>query len=375
MKKIIFLIQKELLQVSRDRIMLRILFVIPLVQLFLLGYAITTDVKNIDLLLCDFDRSILSRDLTQHFTHTPYFHIIPCKVNAGAIEKELLQGKCVIALVIPEKFGKELEKGLHPEIQILVDGQNSNTSAVALGYCNRILLQFMRECMTKLKIKTSISIGKLKTISSSSRVWYNPELKSVYYMIPGIISLILMIITMLLTGLTIVRERELGTLEQLMVTPIKPWQFIAGKTIPFSMLGILEMGIAMTFGVLWFNVPILGSLPLLTLLAAIFILTTLGLGIFISTLADTQQQALFFSWFFLVNFILLSGFFYPIENMPAWIQAITYINPLRYFIRILRELFLKGSGLEILWPELSALLAIGITIFFLAVIRFKKRIG
>ncbi|MBN2143619.1 MAG: ABC transporter permease [Candidatus Aureabacteria bacterium] len=374
MKKIIFLIQKELLQVSRDRNMLRIIFVIPLVQLLILGYAITTDVKNLDLILCDFDHSNLSRDLMNHFSYTEYFHIVPFSGKNGEIEKKIRAGRALIALVIPDQFGKEIEKGSVPEIQILLDGQNSNTSAVALGYCNRILLQFARKNMALHRRSDPFHAVKTKIIRSDSQVWYNPELKSVYYMIPGIISILLTIITMLLTGLAIVRERELGTLEQLMVTPVKSWQLIAGKTIPFAILGFIEMGIAMTFGVLWFKVPFLGNLAFMTLLAAVFILTTLGLGIFISTLVNTQQQALFISWFFLVCFILLSGFFYPLENMPAWIQWITYINPLRYFIQILRELFLKGAGLTALWPELAALSGMGIGIFFMAVIRFKKRI-
>ena len=178
---------------------------------------------------------------------------------------------------------------------------------------------------------------------------------------------------MSLTGMAIVKEREIGTLDQLLVTPLSAWQIIAGKTLPFAFLGFLEMGFALAFGVLWFKVPVVGSLPLLALLAAVFIFTTLGLGIFISTLVDTQQQALFLAWFFLVSFILLSGFFYPIENMPAWVQVITYANPLRYFIEILRELFLKGAGPRVLWPELLALLSMGLIIFPLATLRFRGR--
>jgi len=373
MKRIWYLVKKELRQVSRDINMLRVIFVIPMIQLMVLGYAITTDIKNLDILICDFDNSSVSRDLTERFSHSEYFTFINAPCTSGHIEQYLFTGKAVIALTIPKNFAEDLKTHDKPEIQILLDGQNSNTSAVALGYCNRILLQFMQESVTRDLRRAPAFARSVHTIAPVSRVWYNPELKSVYYMIPGIISLLLMTITMLLTSLAIVKEREIGTLEQLMVTPLTSGQIIAGKTIPFAFLGFMEMGIAMTFGVLWFKVPIVGSLPLLAFLSAAFILTCLGLGIFISTLVNTQQQALFISWFFLVTFILLSGFFYPIENMPQWVQTITLVNPLRYFIEILRELFLKGAGLSVLWPELLSLLGLGTTIFTLATLRFHKR--
>jgi len=353
--------------------MLRVIFIVPMIQLLVLGYAITTDIKNLNILICDFDGSSISRDLIERFSHTEYFTQVTEDCKAGDIEQHLFAGKAVIALVIPEDFGEDLETRRQPEIQILLDGQNSNTSAVALGYCNRILLQFMQDTLRKTINRQPLLSRSVHMIMPVSRAWYNPELKSVYYMIPGIISILLTTITMLLTSMAIVKEKEIGTLEQLMVTPLTSAQIIAGKTIPFAILGFIEMSVAMTFGVLWFKVPIVGSLPLLTLLSATFILTSLGLGIFISTIVNTQQQALFLSWFFLVSFILLSGFFYPIENMPVWVRVITYGNPLRYFIEILRELLLKGAGLGVLWPELCCLLGMGTTIFILAALRFRKR--
>jgi len=375
MGKIFHLIKKELRQVLRDRNMLRVIFIVPMIQLMVLGYAITTDIKNLKIRICDFDGSEISRDLIERFSHTEYFIIKDSPCGHGKIESHLFRGEVVLALVIPQHFGRDLETLKQPEIQILLDGQNSNTSAVALGYCNRILMQFMQDTLEK-KIARAPNIARsIHFIEPVSRAWYNPELKSVYYMIPGIISILLTIITMLLTSLAIVKEREIGTLEQLMVTPISSGQIIAGKTIPFALLGFIEMSVAMTFGVLWFKIPIVGSLPVLALLAATFILTTLGLGIFISTIVNTQQQALFTSWSFLVTCILLSGFFYPIENMPEWVQIITLVDPLRYFIEILRELFLKGAGLNILWKEMAALLSIGTFIFTMATLRFHKRIS
>jgi len=375
MKKIWHLVRKELFQVTRDPNMLRVIFVVPMIQLLVLGYAITTDIKNLDILICDLDGSSISRNLIERFSHTEYFKQVNQSCAAGDIERHLFAGHAVVALVIPKDFGQDMETQRRPEIQILLDGQNSNTSAVALGYCNRILLQFMQDNMSKAFGRNPVLARSVRFISPVSRAWYNPELKSVYYMIPGIISILLTIITMLLTSMAIVKEKEIGTLEQLMVTPLTSAQIIAGKTIPFAFLGFIEMSVAMTFGVLWFKVPIVGSLPVLALLAATFILTSLGLGIFISTIVNTQQQALFLSWFFLVSFILLSGFFYPIENMPRWCQIITYGDPLRYFIEILRELFLKGAGLRVLWPELFSLLGIGGAIFILATLRFHKRIA
>jgi ABC-2 type transport system permease protein len=375
MGKIAHLVKKELLQVSRDTNMLRVIFLVPMLQLMVLGYAITTDIKNLDVLIVDRDRSTISRSLTERFSHTEYFNVSQAQFTPGNVESCLFRGEAVLALVIPRAFGRDIETGKNPELQILLDGQNSNASAVALGYCNRILLEFMQDNLAGHIARNPRLARSIRFIAPVSRIWYNPELKSVYYMIPGIISILLTIITMLLTSLAIVKEREIGTLDQLMVTPLTSWQIIAGKTIPFAFLGFLEMGVAMTFGVLWFKVPIVGSLPLLALLAGVFILTTLGLGIFISTLVNTQQQALFLSWFFMVSFILMSGFFYPIENMPKWAQAITYVNPLRYFIEILRELFLKGAGLYALWPEVLRLLCIGVVIFTLATLRFQKRIA
>ncbi|MFZ5564185.1 MAG: ABC transporter permease [Thermodesulfobacteriota bacterium] len=373
-KKVLHLVRKELWQVFRDINMLRIIFIVPMVQLFVLGYAITTDIRNLDILICDYDNSALSRDLSERFSHTEYFVAEKDEGPPGNVERHLFTGRADLALVIPARFGRDLETGNRPEVQVLVDGQNSNTAAVAAGYANRILFAFMQDHLqTRSGAGGRAAFSPVRLITPEGRVWYNPELKSVYYMIPGIISILLTIVTMLLTSQAIVREREIGTLEQLMVAPLSPWQIIAGKTIPFAALGFIEMGVAMTFGVLWFKVPIVGSLPLLALMAAVFIMTTLSLGIFISTLVDTQQQALFVSWFFLVSFILLSGFFYPIDNMPGWVQVITYINPLRYFIEILRELFLKGAGLNVLWPELTCLAAIGTTIFTLAIARFRAR--
>jgi ABC-2 type transport system permease protein len=369
------LVRKELRQVFRDPMMLRIIFLMPLAQLFVLGYAVTFDVKNVALLAIDRDVTSASRGLVDRFA--PNQHLIVKRIgDPGArVEGYLRRGEAMIAIVIPKDFGRSLETGRPTEIEILLDGSNSNTAGIALGYCNRIIYRFAADRAAEGLARAPSITRAPRFIEPETRIWYNPELKSVYFMIPGIIAILLTIITMLLTGLAIVKERETGTLEQLLVTPLKPWQIIAGKTIPFAMLGIAEMALATTAGVLWFGIPLAGNVALLALLGITFIIATLGLGVLISTIAGTQQQALFVTWFFLQIFIMLSGLFYPIENMPRAVQTITVINPLRYFIAINREIFLKGGGLDVLWPELRALLIIGICVFGFATMRFHKRAG
>jgi ABC-2 type transport system permease protein len=381
---VIHLVRKELRQVFRDPMMLRVIFVMPLFQLFVLGYAINFDVKNIGMIVIDRDDTQASRGLVDRFGNSRHFIVRRIADPGNGIELYLRRGEAIVALVIPQRFERDLETGRSPQVDILLDGENSNTAGIALGYCNRILYRFMSD-QRAARSAASGAVGgaaparsaailrDVRLVEPETRIWYNPELKSVYFMIPAIVSILLTVITMLLTGLAIVKEREAGTLEQLLVTPLKPWQIIAGKTIPFAMLGIAELALATTIGVLWFRIPVEGNVALLALLAFTFILTTLGLGVFISTMASTQQQALFMTWFFLQIFVILSGIFYPIENMPRAVQYITYINPLRYFVAINRELFLKGGGFTVLWPELRSLLLIGVCVFGFAVMRFHKR--
>ncbi len=376
MKGVLHLVRKELRQIFRDPMMLRIVFLMPLMQLFILGYAVTFDVKNVRMLMIDRDGTSASRGLVDRFAHSEHFVMKRIGDPGKGIEGYLRRGEATLAIVIPKHFGRSLETGRPTEVEILLDGQNSNTAGIALGYCNRIIYRFASDRAAEGLARSPSSITRAaRFIEPETRIWYNPELKSVYFMIPGIIAILLTIITMLLTGLAIVKERETGTLEQLLVTPLKSWQIIAGKTIPFAMLGMAEMALATTVGVLWFGIPIAGNMALLALLGLTFILATLGLGVLISTMAGTQQQALFITWFFLQIFILLSGLFYPIENMPRAVQAITAINPLRYFVAINREIFLKGGGLDVLWPELRSLLIIGVCVFGFATLRFHKRAG
>ena len=365
MQKILYLIRKEFLQVFRDKAMLGIIFVAPIIQLILLGYAITTDVKNVKLLFCDKDCSKVSRMIAQSFVNSPHFNVSLARGSYYSIESLLRNGDYDGAVVIPEGFEKDLGRR-SGEIQILIDGQNANKSTVVLSYCKGIILNTMKG------YRDQNSAGGIVPVIN---IRYNPLLRSVNYMIPGIVGILLTIMTMVLTSLAIVREKEIGTLEQLMVTPLKSWQIIAGKSVPFVIISLIAMGIELGVGILWFKIPVRGSIFTLLVASICFLSATLGMGIFVSTLVSTQQQALFICWFLTVVFVLLGGLFFPLENMPDWVQKMTIINPLKYFIRVAREVTLKGVGIRLIADDLRALIIIGATIFTFSSLRFHKRIS
>ena len=288
--------------------------------MFILGYAITTDVKHLSTVVCDLDHSPSSRELIEAFHYSGYFDLNHETRRPQEIRGFLDREKAVMGLVIPVHFSRDLKSGKRPKVQLILDGQNSNSSAIAMGYSQRIIQDFLQKKLEDRLRREPELLGFIHTIDPVVRVWYNPNLKSAYFMIPGIIALLITIVTALLTGLSIVREREIGTLEQLMVTPIKPWQLILGKVIPFAILGYIEFCIAITVAVLWWRIPFIGSIPTLALFIAAYVLTTLGLGVLISTTVKTQQQALFLIWFVIIFAILMSGFFLTIDNMPESLQ-------------------------------------------------------
>ena len=365
MGTLIRFVVKELKQIFRDRLMLRVIFIVPLFQLFILGYAITTDVKNVKLLFCDRDCSKVSRMISQSFVSSPYFRVKLARGSYYSIESLLRSGDYDGAVIVPAGFEEDL---IHKcgEVQILIDGQNANKSSVVLSYCKGIILNTMKAFGRKEGLGGIVPVINIR---------YNPLLKSVNYMIPGIVGVLLTIMTMVLTSLAIVREKEIGTLEQLMVTPLKSWQIIAGKSVPFVIISLIAMGIELGVGILWFKIPVRGSIFTLLLASICFLTATLGMGIFVSTLVSTQQQALFICWFLTVVFVLLGGLFFPLENMPDWVQKMTVINPLKYFIRIAREVTLKGVGVRLIADDLKALIIIGVSIFTLSSLRFHKRIS
>lgn len=357
------LMKKELFQLLRDRNMVRLIFLMPMIQLLVLGYAINTDVKNIYIAVYDHDRSDLSREFVRSFSPGGYFVVRSTDVPLLDADRGFRENRFNAALIIPPGFTSRLELGQPATAGFIVDGANANSAAIAIGYANIIAYQFNRRML-----------GFTAPISMRQRVLYNPESESVNFMVPGIVAVLLTMITSMLTSMAIVREREVGTLEQLMVTPISTSALILGKTVPFAILGFIEMSIALAFAVLWFGIPFAGSWPLLYGLSFIFLFTTLGVGMFVSTITHTQQQAMFFAWFFMIFAIMTSGFFTPITNMPEVVQYITYLNPLRYFMVIVRGIMMKGSGVAELYPQILALLVFGVGIFTFSWLRFSKRV-
>jgi ABC-2 type transport system permease protein len=358
---------KEFIQIMRDKRMKAIVFVIPLIQTLAFGFAVTTDVNNIPTAVMDLDRSFESRELIRRFVASGYFTVKAAPESPAELQEQLDRGSSTIALQIDHGFSDDLKRGIPTAIQVLADGTDSNSATVALDYTNRIVAKYVRD----LAGPTASASGR---IDVRSRAWYNPELKSRNYNVPGVIAMVIMLTSLLLTSMAVVREREMGTMEQLMVTPLKPVELILGKTIPFALIGFVDMAFVTVFGLLVFRIPINGPLWLLPISTAIYLLSVLGFGLFISTIAKTQQQSLMSTFLFFMPAILLSGLMFPIESMPVIFQYITYVNPLRYFLIIIRGIFLKGNGFSILWPQMVPLLALGTAVIILSSLRFKKRL-
>jgi len=329
------MVRKEFYQVRQDRRMLGLSLAAPIVQVILLGYAATTDIKYSTMAVCDLDRTAQSRAFVREFTTSGYF------VHGWSVDKleeinPLLEhGQASVALVVPAGFSRDLSERITPEVQMLLDGADANTASILLSYANQIVAAYAQRAVGDLPgPAVAVPAGR---VMPEPRVWFNPELRSANFMVPGVVALVLMIVTMTLTALAIVKEKEIGTLEQLMVTPIKPYELILGKLIPFVIIGFLDVLVVLAIAYFWFDVPLRGSLALLFGLSGLFILTTLGLGLFISTIARSQQQAMLIAqFFFFMPFIYLSGFTFPISNMPTIIQYTTYLIPLRYFLEIVR---------------------------------------
>ncbi|MCX5801865.1 MAG: ABC transporter permease [Candidatus Eisenbacteria bacterium] len=372
MRRIAQVIDKEFRQVLRDKPMLAIIFIVPIVQLFILGFAITTEVKHVKLLVVDLDRSSVSREIVREFAHTDRFDLVSYASDLREIRQKMRAWQVQMALVIPPRFAGQLQRNLKPELQVVVDGVDGNTAGVSLGYARGILAEF-GATYAKEHIGAGQSM-RVRPVTAEERMWYNPDLSTQQFMIPGIVVVLLTILPMMLSAMSLVKEKEIGTLEQLMVTPLKRHELLAGKLIPFLLLSYVELGIVMTVAILFFKIPMNGSYVLLALLAFLYLFTTLGLGIFISTVGRSQQQAMFIAWFFMVFMIMLGGFFIPIENMPSAVQKLTYINPMRYFIYIIRDIFQKGSSLRFLVRDVIPMGVFGLLIFTFSVVKFQKRV-
>jgi ABC-2 type transport system permease protein len=369
------LLFKELAQIRRDRRLLAILLVAPVIQLTLLGYAATTDVRQIRLGIRDQDHSHYSREYARALSASDYFQVTRLSGSPRDDDARLVSGRLGLIAVIPSDFGARLSRGEPVAVQVLVDGADSNFAVHGLNYLQKATRLFSERLVRDVAAGTAGAISAVPALVVESRAWFNPDLRSRFYMVPGVMGLLLLVTTMLVTSMTLVKEREDGTMEQIIVTPLRPRELVAGKLLPFVLIGFIEVTLALAVTLAVFRVPLRGSALTLYLLSGLFLLTTLGLGLFISTLVRTQQQAMLVAAFFvMMPFALLSGFIFPVENMPAPIQALTAFIPLKYYLEIVRGIFLKGVGLSDLWPDALALLVFGAVILTLAVMKFHKRL-
>lgn len=369
-----FLFVKELIQVLRDRRLRVTLIFPPVFQLIIFGYAANLDVKNIHTAVRDMDHSVESRDLIARFTSSKYFNVVAYPQTLREIEDLIQKGEVVISLDIPADFSRKVKKGDTAPVQILVDGTESNTAMIALGYMGRILSEYSTTILLRRVNQEGVTDFEEAGVELEHRIWFNPNLESRLFYVPGVIGSIALLIPIILTAQAIVREREMGTLEQIMVTPIRSWELVVGKTLPFALIGLFDALMIALIGIFWFEVPLRGN-PLVLLLGNIlFLMSSVGIGLFISTVSSTQQQAQISTFFFAMPAFILSGFAFPLENMPEWLQGVTHINPLRYFLGIIRGVFLKGTGLDILWPEMVALAILGGLMILLSSLRFQKRL-
>jgi ABC-2 type transport system permease protein len=363
------LIWKEFLEIRMNPRLFGVVIVAPILQLTMLGYAATTDVRDVPLVVADGDRSAASRELVQRFEASPSFTVIETVTTVDQIDSFLESGDAWIALAIPAGYAADLAGGRGVTVQVAADGTDSNSTTAALGYATALIGGYAREL-----IASAAPAAAAGGIDARIRVWFNPELESRFFMVPGVLALVLLLVTANLAAMAIVREKEVGTLEQLNVTPLRRWELITGKLLPYGLIGLVDILLATAVAVFWFEVPLRGSFWLLMAISLIYVLCTLALGLLISTISETQQQAMMTAtFFFLMPMIYLSGFMTPIENMPEPIQWVTYIIPLRYFLVIVRGIFLKGVGFEVLMPQTAALAAWGLVVLALAILRSTKR--
>jgi ABC-2 type transport system permease protein len=352
------IIIKELRQTFREPRLRVMLFVPPVLQLVIFGFAVNLDVDNAKMAWTDGDRTPASRELLAAFEGSGRFEVVATPDSSEAMQKLIDDGRVQLAVNVLPGFAADRKRGREAQVQVLIDGTNSNTASLIASYSSQILSRF----------------AGVRSDGPETRVWFNPELKSRHYFVPGVLVNIIMIITVMLTAMAIVREKEIGTMEQLMVTPVRPIELMLGKTLPFAAVGVAQVILVTAAALLIFHVPFRGSPLLLLVCSVLYLMTTLGAGLFISTISQTQQQAMMSVFFFTVPAFMLSGFAFPIQNMPVSVQYLTYLNPLRYFMEIVRGIFLKGTGVETLWPQMLALFVYGCVVVMLSALRFRKKL-
>jgi ABC-2 type transport system permease protein len=364
---------KEFIQVFRDKRTRFILIGPPIIQMLVFGYAATYEIRHVPTVVVDFDHSQESRDLVSRFTSSPYFDVQRQLTDSRALGDMIEQGTATVGIEIHAGFAQSLRKGETAPLQVIVDATNSNTALIASGYVSQIALGFAQSYQQDRIARIAPQLVEVMPhVELESRPWYNPDLRSRWFFIPGIIGSLTLVLVITLTAFAVVREREIGTLEQIMVTPIRPVEFILGKTLPFFLIGLFDVSLIAVVGSLWFQVPFRGHVSVLVLGAVLFLLCMLGVGLLISTVSSTQQQAMVTAFFFIMPAITFSGFGFPISTMPLWLQKLTYLSPLRYFLVVLRGTYLKGNGMEILWPQMAAMAAFGVALLSVAILRFHK---
>ena len=370
MRTIIYIIQKEFIQIFRDKTMLPVIFILPIVQLIVLVYAATLEMKHIDMIVVDNDLSTVSRKLVSKFDGSPFFYVNSATFNIKEAEHEMTADNVDIILNIPAGFEKKLLKEKRSSLQLQINAINATAAGLTNAYANYVLADFNKNIITEYI--HSIPPAHQKTLNINYSFWYNPELNYKIYMLPGILVILITIIGMFLAALNIVREKEMGTIEQINVTPIVKYQFIFGKLFPFWVIAMFELAFGLTIGKLLFNIPMEGSLLLLFGFTAVYLIAALGIGLLISTLANTQQQVMFIVFFFMLTFVLMSGIFTPTESMPQWAHYVNILNPYAYFMRVIRMVLLKGSGFLDIYKEIVALIIYGTIVLSLAVWRYRK---
>jgi ABC-2 type transport system permease protein len=364
---------KEFIQVFRDKRTRFILIGPPIIQMMVFGYAANYEIRHVPTVVLDLDHSQESRELVSRFTSSPYFDVQRQLTNSRQLGDLIEQGKTTVGLEIDAGFAQKLRKGQTAPLQVIVDATNSNTALIASGYISQIAQGFAQDYQKdRIERIAPQLIEVMPSVELAPRPWYNPDLRSRWFFVPGIIGSLTLVLVITLTAFAVVREREIGTLEQIMVTPIRPVEFILGKTLPFFLIGLFDVTLIAVVGSLWFQVPFRGHISVLATGAVLFLLCMLGVGLLISTVSSTQQQAMVTAFFFIMPAITFSGFGFPISTMPQWMQYCSYLIPLRYFLIVIRGTYLKGVGMDVLWPQMAAMAGLGFMLLMAAILRFHK---
>jgi ABC-2 type transport system permease protein len=366
---------KEFIQVWRDRRLRIFLFLPPLVQLVIYGYAINFDLRQIPTAVYDEDRSPASRDLVQRFQSTEYFRITHFLDSELRLRDLMDRGQITLALRLPPDFARNLKSGKEAKIQLIFDATDSNAALITAKYAGAILQDYSRELLAARLARLDPPLRLETPVVMEPRAWFNPNLVSRTAFVPGVIAMVVMLVSLMLTALAVVREKEIGTMEQILVTPIRPVEFLLGKTVPFIIISLADVALVSLLGVYWFDIPFRGSAFVLFVGTVAFLFNSVGLGLFISTVSATQQQAMMAGTFLLTPAILLSGLIFPIANMPVVFQYVTYANPLRYFVVVVQGIFLKASGFDALWPQMTAMALLGLALLGLSLWRFRTRLA